>query len=110
MTMPFGTYRNAIRVGAEAVAANAGVMASRTGSAMAAPIPCNIARREIRLLRFIRSSLHSVPHLKRRALDDSENHAREPVISGGGAPADFIDCGAVRTFQTPPQSKRQHFL
>jgi len=48
MTMPFGTYTNAMRrVGLSVVAgaASAGVIASSTGKAIAVPIPRNTVRR-----------------------------------------------------------------
>src|SRR5436305_4020254 len=108
--MPFGTYRSAIRVGGAAVDANAGVMASRTGSAMAAPIPCNIARLESRLPGFMRCSFHSVSHLERRALDDRGNQARKFVVCGRRLPADLVDHRGIGSLQTPSQRKGQHLL
>src|SRR3954454_23138932 len=108
--MPFGTYKNAMRKGADAVAANAGVIASRTGSAMAAPMPCNIARLESRLPGFMRSSLHSLSHLERRALYDREDQTRELILSGCRLPADCFHHRRILAFQPAAQCERQHLL
>src|SRR5689334_20562273 len=85
-------------------------MASRNGSAIAAPIPCNMARRESRLLGFMPSSIHSLSHLERAALDDTQNQARKPVISGSHLPADLFHGAGVRPFEAAPQRERQHLL
>src|SRR3954453_5573874 len=106
--MPFGTYRNAMRRGEDAVAANAGVIASRTGSAIAAPMPCNIARLESRLPGFMRSSLPSLSHLKRRALYDREDQTRELILSGRGLTADFFNGRGIRTVQLTTKCDGKH--
>src|SRR6476646_6947511 len=110
ITIPFGTYRNAMRFGAAAVAAHAGLIASRNGSEIAAPIPCSIARRESLLLGFISASLRSLPHLERTALDDPEHQARKLVLSGRRLPRDLVHRLGIRGFQFTPQRKRQQFL
>src|SRR6185436_14272247 len=99
-----------MRVGGGVEAANAGLIASRNGSAIAVPIPCSMARRESRLLGFMPSSIRALSHLERAALDNTENQARKLVISGGRLPADFFHCASVRTFEAAPQRERQHLL
>src|SRR6185369_7132782 len=99
-----------MRVGAGAEAANAGRIASRNGIAIAAPIPCNMARRESRLLGFMPSSIHALSHLERAALDDTENQVRKLVISRGRLPADLVHRPGVRAFEAAPQRERQHLL
>src|SRR5437763_12216064 len=101
--MPFGTYRNAMRNGADAVAAKAGVIASRTGSAIAAPMPCNIARLESRLPGFMRTSLHALSHLERRALYDRENQTRELILSGHRLLPDFFHRSRILPFKSAAQ-------
>src|SRR5438270_13300886 len=99
-----------MRRGADGVAANAGVIASSTGSAIAAPMPCNIARLESRLPGIMRSSLHSLSHLERRALYDREDQTRELILPGRGLPADFFHGGRILAFKAAAQCERQHFL
>src|SRR5947209_15556776 len=108
--MPFGTYKNAMRRGEDAVAAKAGVIASKTGSAIAAPMPCNIARLESRLPGFMRSSLRSLSHLERGALYDREHQTGELILSGRCLPADFFHRGRILAFKPAPQCERQHLL
>src|SRR5438477_3514520 len=68
--MPLGTSMNDRRIGRAVAAAKAGVMASSTGRARAAPVPRRKARRGID---FLVITIACPPHLKRRALDDAEN-------------------------------------
>src|SRR4029077_3232892 len=84
------------------------LIASRNGSAIAVPIPCNMARRENRLLGFMPSSIRSLSHLERAALDDTENQARKLVVCSGRLPADFFHCGGVRAFEAASQRECQH--
>src|SRR3954469_13505694 len=77
---PFGTYAKARRSGEAfaAGAAKAGVMASRAGSAMAAPSPFRNRRRGRCRPTLIMSG--SPAHLERRAPHDLEHEPGEPVL------------------------------
>src|SRR5260370_42216285 len=68
--IPLGTSMNDMRIGRAVAAAKAGVMASSTGKARAAPVPRKKARRG---MGFLVITLAFPPHFKRRALDDAEN-------------------------------------
>src|SRR5580700_3423172 len=79
--MPLGTSMKAMRTGRAVAVAKAGVMASSTGKASAAPVPRRKARRGID---FLEISIACPPHLKRRAVDDAENDRRPALVVGGG--------------------------
>src|ERR1700730_9670969 len=69
--IPFGTSMNAMRTGRDVAVAKAGVIASTTGRARAAPVPRRKARRGID---FLEITIAYPPHLKWRAVDDTENN------------------------------------
>src|ERR1044071_6637045 len=96
-----------MRVGARRGAANAGIMASRNGSAMAVPMPRSTARRESRLLGFMGASSRGPSQLEGAALNDSENEGREFVVGGGAISNDVRDCGCVRRLETAPEGEGQ---
>src|SRR4029434_2285242 len=92
MTMPFGTYKYAIRPGAapfcRAGAANAGNIASRNGSATVAPKPRSAARRD----RFLTTPpLGSSPHPERTAVHNLDHQRSKPVIVTCALPENLID-------------------
>src|SRR6516162_9254249 len=91
--IPFGTSMNVIRIGRAVAAASAGVMASSTGSANAAPAPRRKVRRGMDFLVII--TIANPPHLKRDAFDDAENDGRPPLVIGGGHPRDLAKSGAI---------------
>src|SRR5688572_19221750 len=111
MTMPFGTYKYAIRPGAAAFcragAANAGNIASRKGSATLAPRPRNAARRDNFLMT---SPLGSSPHPERTAVHDLDHQGGKPIIVVRALSDNLIDSCAVRSFQSATYRKRQEFL
>src|ERR1700731_3586375 len=75
--IPLGTSMNDMRIGRFASTAKAGVMASSTGKARAAPVPRKKARRGID---FLVITIAHPPHLKRVAFDDTENDGRPPLV------------------------------
>src|SRR5579871_5336597 len=68
--IPLGTSMNDMRIGRAFSTAKAGVMASNMGKARAAPAPRKKVRRG---MDFLVTSIAHPPHLKRVALDDTEN-------------------------------------
>src|ERR1044071_4905049 len=104
--IPFGTSMNDRRTGRAGSAANAGVMASSTGKARAAPVPRRNARRGSD---FLVSIIACSPHLKRHAFDDAENDGRPAVVVGVGFTDDlaqnrtvvFLYAAAQRVGQEP---------
>src|SRR5580658_8733061 len=69
--MPLGTSMKAMRTGRAVAVAKAGVMASSTGKASAAPVPRRKVRRGIDFL--VTGNIACSPHLEWPALDDAEN-------------------------------------
>src|ERR1700688_4924295 len=69
--IPLGTSMNDMRTGRSVAAAKAGVMASSMGKARAAPVPRRKARRG---MDFLVITIAYPPHLKRVAVDDTENN------------------------------------
>src|ERR1700676_2503223 len=78
--IPFGTSMNDMRIGRAVSAAKAGVMASSTGKAKAAPAPRKKVRRG---MDFLVITIAYPPHLERRAPDDAENDGRPPLVVRG---------------------------
>src|SRR5216684_1340773 len=77
LNMPFGTSKNAIRIGFAASTANAGVIASNMGRASVAPAPRKNVRRG---MDFLRITIFHSPHLEWGAVDDTKNHGRPFLV------------------------------
>src|ERR1700752_816619 len=90
--IPLGTSMNDIRIGRLASADRAGVMASSTGRASAAPAPRRNVRRGID---FLVINIAGPPHLEWRAVDDAENDGGPPIIVRGSPAHDLAENRAV---------------
>src|SRR6185503_19288834 len=105
MMMPFGTAKNDKRAarGAAicAAEANAGTIASSSGSASAVPAP----RRNVRLGIAFRKTIMSAgsPHLKRHAGDDPHDDRRPAVVTGRRVAHDRPHRRHVVRLDTPSQ-------
>src|SRR5258705_12160758 len=98
--IPFGTSMNAIRIGRALSAASAGVIASSTGSASAAPAPRKNVRRG---MDFLVITMADSPHLKWRAFYDAENHGRPPIVFCRSLVDDLAQNRMVVRVNTAPQ-------
>src|SRR6185437_2939680 len=97
ITMPFGTYRKAIRVGVAVPAAartKGGIMASRSGSASTVPAPRSTERREILLFKCMLSFLF-LPHQERLAFHNRRYQHGKFVPAGHYLLIDLIHRRAV---------------
>src|SRR5712672_3443498 len=98
--IPFGTSTNAMRIGRALSAASAGVIASSTGSASAAPAPRRNVRRG---LDFLVISMANSPHLKWGAFYDAEDHGWPPMVFGGCIGDDLTQRGMIIVFDAATQ-------
>src|SRR5579862_5034552 len=103
MMMPLGVYRNAIRGTAVRLgAANAGVIESSTGRAMAAPKPCRKVRRarDRLVMNILAILLGSPPHLKWYAIHHPQNQRGKSLVIGCHFAPDLTQRGLVVILQT----------
>src|SRR5687767_5553795 len=115
---PLGTYTAPKRSGAPARCwprANAGVMASRNGSASAVPSPRRTVRRDNAVfVTNIEAPLgclgNLLSHPERHALHDACEQRREPVVPAAGVADDFPDNRHIVRLQPAPERVNHQLL
>src|SRR5262249_13969981 len=98
--IPLGTSMNDIRIGRSASADSAGVMASSTGTAKAAPAPRRNVRRG---MDFLVITIAGPPHLEWRAVDEAENARCPPICVRGSRARDPAKNWVVVLFHSTTQ-------